>query len=337
MAIGVLLAAICLQTRQESWSYPDAFAGALFLVSGVVFPLAVLPDSLQVLGLLNPVTWWVAGVRLAIVPDGPSSIGGEGSLWTAVTGTVGAGRRRRSSSPCSSPGRWLHSRRSRSSGRASAGPGIGACSTGRRGPRPPIRPASGARSRSEGAAMRIYEGSPRQDFEEVFRSIGAFLDSRGMRDILLLEVPDGFIVQGLVAGGASSSAWSESVGSLSKETLSFLDEDIAKFMEEARSAGASRRPRRPPAGRTRARSGSSATGSTSRSPRTCSCSSRTGRTSSGSHVGGPAGAAPRARGVHPRRRRRPRRRGPDAARQAASSPPGRGLRRAVTGRPAPPA
>ena len=46
--------------------------------------------------------------------------------------------------------------------------------------------------------MRIYEGSPRQDFEEVFRSIGAFLDQRGMKDVLLLEAPDGFIVQGLV-------------------------------------------------------------------------------------------------------------------------------------------
>ena len=39
IAIGVLLAAVCLQTRQESWSYPEAFAGALFLVSGAVFPL----------------------------------------------------------------------------------------------------------------------------------------------------------------------------------------------------------------------------------------------------------------------------------------------------------
>ncbi len=46
--------------------------------------------------------------------------------------------------------------------------------------------------------MRIYEGSPRQDFEEVFRSIGAFLDQRGMKDVLLVEAPDGFIVQGLV-------------------------------------------------------------------------------------------------------------------------------------------
>jgi hypothetical protein len=82
--------------------------------------------------------------------------------------------------------------------------------------------------------MRIYDGSPRQDFEEVFRSIGAFLDARGIRDILLLEVPDGFILQGLVTTGtASASSWTESVGTVVKETLSFLDEDIAKFMEEA--------------------------------------------------------------------------------------------------------
>ena len=60
--------------------------------------------------------------------------------------------------------------------------------------------------------MRIYEGSPRQDFEEVFRSIGAFLDQRGMKDVLLVEAPDGFIVQGLVIGGGGSGAWSESIG-----------------------------------------------------------------------------------------------------------------------------
>jgi hypothetical protein len=81
--------------------------------------------------------------------------------------------------------------------------------------------------------MRIYEGSPRQDFEEVFRSIGAFLDRRGMRDILLLEVPDGYVVQGLVLTQGGGGAWSETVGSVTKETLTYLDEDIAKFMEEA--------------------------------------------------------------------------------------------------------
>src|SRR5580765_4113326 len=81
--------------------------------------------------------------------------------------------------------------------------------------------------------MRIYEGSPRQDFEEVFRSIGAFLDQRGMKDILLLEAPDGFIVQGLVLSGANTGTWSESMGSQSKETLTFLDDDIARFMDES--------------------------------------------------------------------------------------------------------
>ena len=81
--------------------------------------------------------------------------------------------------------------------------------------------------------MRIYEGSPRQDFEEVFRSIGAFIDQRGMRDVLLLEAPDGFIVQGLVTSGASGGTWSDSMGTQVKETLTFLDDDIARFMDEA--------------------------------------------------------------------------------------------------------
>ena len=42
-ALGVLLAGVVLQTRQESWQYPEAVAGALFLITGAVFPLAVLP------------------------------------------------------------------------------------------------------------------------------------------------------------------------------------------------------------------------------------------------------------------------------------------------------
>jgi ABC-2 type transport system permease protein len=87
VAIGMLLAAICLQTRQESWSYPDALAGALFLVSGVVFPLTVLPTPVQWLGLLSPLTWWIEGVRRAAFPNGPSSVGGPGSLWTSLSGT----------------------------------------------------------------------------------------------------------------------------------------------------------------------------------------------------------------------------------------------------------
>ena len=80
--------------------------------------------------------------------------------------------------------------------------------------------------------MRIYEGSPRQNYEEVLRSIGAFLDQRGMKEILLVEAPDGFVVQGLVVESASQGVWSEHLGKQSKETFTFLDDDIARFMEE---------------------------------------------------------------------------------------------------------
>jgi hypothetical protein len=98
--------------------------------------------------------------------------------------------------------------------------------------------------------MRIYEGSPRQDFEEVFRSIGAFLDQRGMHEVLLVEAPDGFIVQGIVVAGSSTGAWSESIGQQSKETLTFLDDDIARFMEESVARRGRPNPEPPaPAGR----------------------------------------------------------------------------------------
>jgi hypothetical protein len=93
--------------------------------------------------------------------------------------------------------------------------------------------------------MRIYEGSPRQDFEEVLRSMGAFIDERGMKDILLVEAPDGYIVQGLVTSAEVGTAWSETIGSQTKETLTFLDDDIARFMEEA-SARRGRKPPPPP-------------------------------------------------------------------------------------------
>jgi ABC-2 type transport system permease protein len=91
-AIGVLIAAVSIQTRQESWQYPEAVAGALFLLSGAVFPLSVLPDPVEVVGLVQPVTWWIASVREALFPGGPTSIGGAGSAWASITGTVAPDR-----------------------------------------------------------------------------------------------------------------------------------------------------------------------------------------------------------------------------------------------------
>jgi hypothetical protein len=80
--------------------------------------------------------------------------------------------------------------------------------------------------------MRIYDGSPRQDFEEVFRSIGAQLDAAGMREILVLETEDGFVVQGLVLHGATGT-WSDSVGTVMKQTMAVADDEMSTFMDQA--------------------------------------------------------------------------------------------------------
>ncbi len=86
LALGVVLAAISMQLRQDAWNYPEAVAGALFLIVGAVFPLLVLPAPVQLAGLLTPLTWWLEGVRQAIFPGSVSAVGGDGSVWTAWTG-----------------------------------------------------------------------------------------------------------------------------------------------------------------------------------------------------------------------------------------------------------
>src|SRR3954469_3239386 len=92
VSLGVILAAVVMQTRQESWSYPEAVAGALFLIVGAVFPIAVLPQLVQAVGYWIPLTWWLEGVRQALHPGSISGIGGTGSLWMQLTGTTGPDR-----------------------------------------------------------------------------------------------------------------------------------------------------------------------------------------------------------------------------------------------------
>ena len=58
----------------------------LMRVAGAVFPLAVLPAPVQVIGLLTPLTWWIAGVREALFPAGPGSIGGASSVFARLFG-----------------------------------------------------------------------------------------------------------------------------------------------------------------------------------------------------------------------------------------------------------
>ena len=81
--------------------------------------------------------------------------------------------------------------------------------------------------------MRIYEGSPRQDWEEVLRSIGAYIDERGMRGLVVVDTDTGLIIQGTVVSSAAGSSWGESIGQAKRETMTVDDDQIGTFMDAA--------------------------------------------------------------------------------------------------------
>ncbi len=77
IALGVFMAGWCLQLRQEAWSYPEAIAGALYLISGAIFPIDVLPSFLHPIAYISPTTWWLEASRRGLLGHGsPGVLGG---------------------------------------------------------------------------------------------------------------------------------------------------------------------------------------------------------------------------------------------------------------------
>jgi ABC-2 type transport system permease protein len=76
MALGIGMAGWCLQLRQEAWHYPEAIAGALYLVSGAIFPVDVLPPVIRPIAYVMPTTWWLEASRRGLLGHGsPGEIG----------------------------------------------------------------------------------------------------------------------------------------------------------------------------------------------------------------------------------------------------------------------
>jgi ABC-2 type transport system permease protein len=77
IGLGIFMAGWCLQLRQEAWHYPEAIAGALYLVSGAIFPIDVLPGILHPIAYATPTTWWLEASRRGLLGHGsPGAIGG---------------------------------------------------------------------------------------------------------------------------------------------------------------------------------------------------------------------------------------------------------------------
>lgn len=67
--LGLLLAGITLITARHSYYIGDVVASGLFLFTGAIFPLEVLPEWLRPVGYALPITFWLELVRRTLVGD----------------------------------------------------------------------------------------------------------------------------------------------------------------------------------------------------------------------------------------------------------------------------
>jgi len=67
--IGLILASITLMMAQHNFFVGEAVAGALYLFSGAIFPLDVLPAWLRPVGYAMPITYWLELMRRSLIGE----------------------------------------------------------------------------------------------------------------------------------------------------------------------------------------------------------------------------------------------------------------------------
>ena len=66
-AIGIVLGSCTLTIRSEPHMLGEAVAAAMYLFSGAIFPITLLPGPLQPIGYLMPMTYWLELLRRALL------------------------------------------------------------------------------------------------------------------------------------------------------------------------------------------------------------------------------------------------------------------------------
>jgi ABC-2 type transport system permease protein len=78
VALGLLLTGAVLNMARHGMFLSEGVAGTLYLLSGAVFPVSVLPSWLQPVSLCLPTTYWLEGMRRSLLDQSglPSSMPG---------------------------------------------------------------------------------------------------------------------------------------------------------------------------------------------------------------------------------------------------------------------
>ncbi len=67
--MGLILASITLMVAHHFFMIGEAVAGALYLFSGAIFPLEVLPAWLRPIGYVMPITYWLELMRRSLIGE----------------------------------------------------------------------------------------------------------------------------------------------------------------------------------------------------------------------------------------------------------------------------
>ena len=68
--MGIVIGMWTMTLRTEPWFLGEGVAAALYLFSGAIFPITLLPEFLQPIGFILPMTYWLELLRRALLGPG---------------------------------------------------------------------------------------------------------------------------------------------------------------------------------------------------------------------------------------------------------------------------
>ena len=73
--MGLALGGVTFLTAKHAMGINEGVAGIFFVLSGVIFPITILPDWAQSISKFLPVTYWMEGVRRGLEPGVITALG----------------------------------------------------------------------------------------------------------------------------------------------------------------------------------------------------------------------------------------------------------------------
>lgn len=71
--MGIVIGMWTMTLRTEPWFLGEGVAAALYLFSGAIFPITLLPEFLQPIGFILPMTYWLELLRRALLGPGAAA------------------------------------------------------------------------------------------------------------------------------------------------------------------------------------------------------------------------------------------------------------------------